>query len=216
MDLGIRPGIEFGLEKEYVAYLLPTVREVWRAPEQRFIQIRTDTDTPEFFDPVIEAAYYANSLDEADHVGQILTEQLTDVVDDLVETVWPTDAEQLKAAMETYLSTGDTGPTEARMFHLATAILRESNPSPALRAAALEVLAGLDLELVEEDAETFTVALTYSDPNPTRDSITLSRQGELLGEKSVLFEGDPEIGIPPGMTISRVEYLEWGLKPDLS
>jgi hypothetical protein len=216
LDLAIRPGTEFGLEQENVAYLLPTVREVWRAPEERFIQIRTYTGTPEFFDPSIEAAYYENSLDEADHVGETRVEQFTNAVDELVETVWPNESEQLKIVMETHLTTGDTGPTEGRMFHLATAILRESNPSPALRAAVLEVLAGLDLEVVEEKSDSTNVALTYADPNPTSDSITLSRQGDLLGEETILLDGDPGAGIPPGATISRVEYLEWGVKPDLT
>ncbi|HLF61914.1 MAG TPA: hypothetical protein VI980_12135 [Acidimicrobiia bacterium] len=216
VDLRIRPGTEFGLEQESVAYLLPTVREVWRSPEQRFIQTRTYTGAPEFFDPATETAYYEHSLNEADHVGQIQTEQSTDVADDLVETVWPTDPEQLKIAMETYLTTGDTGPTEARMFHLATAILRESNPSPALRAAVVEVLAGLDLELVDEDKNAITLAVTHADPSPTRDSITLSRQGELLAEETILLDGDPGAGIPAGGTFSEVEYLEWGVKPDLT
>ena len=36
-DLAIRPGGEFGLEQESVAYLLPTTRQIWRQPAQQFV-----------------------------------------------------------------------------------------------------------------------------------------------------------------------------------
>lgn len=208
IDLGARPGSEFGLDRAEVGFLLPTTREVWRNPEARFIQIRTTVGTPQFFDSDVEAAYYALGLDQSDRVGETYVQQLTDAADEYVETDWPTQPDQLRQVMETAVaSSGDELPLEARLLGFAANLLRETNPSPQLRAAILQVLADLPLELEDQQLDgSITIGVTYRNPLLTHHSITLSPEGQLLAETTTLLEADQLLGIPESTRISTASY----------
>jgi len=208
VDLISRPGSEFGLDRAEVGYLLPTTREVWRNPGVRFIQIRATVGTPQFFDRDVEAAYYALGLDKTDRVGETSVQQLVDVADVYVETDWPTDPGQLRQEMETAVANSDDQvPIEARLLGFAANLLRETNPSPQLRAAILEVLADLPLELEDQHQDgSITIGVTYRNPLLTRDAITVSQDGQLLAETTTLLEPDQELGIPEGTQISIAKY----------
>lgn len=216
VDLAIRPGVEFGLDHEFVAYLLPSTREVWRQPETDFIQIRTTNQNPTFFDPAAEDAYYRLGLDATDRLGETQTEQLTDAVDPLLEVDWPTQPAALHEALREYAAQGgDDRPEPVQVFDLATDLLREANPVPELRAAIVEVLARLPVELGERSSQTTTIGITYTTPTPTRDTITLSPEGTLLAEFSTLLEDDPDLDIPADTTILDVDYQESRVTDDL-
>jgi hypothetical protein len=216
VDLAIRPGVEFGLDQEFVAYLLPSTREVWRQPETEFIQIHTTNHTPTFFDPDVDDAYYRLGLDATDSLGETQIEQLTGVSDPLFEVDWPTEPAALHEALRGYAAKGgDDRPEEAQVFDLATDLLREADPTPELRAAVVEVLARLPIDLLERTDQTITVGVTYTTPTPTRGTITLSPEGELLAEASTLLEGDPELGIPADTTIVKVDYHETRVTDEL-
>jgi hypothetical protein len=208
VDLAIRPGAELSLDKEYVAYLQPLSREVWRQPETRFYQIRTTLGPPRFFDPLVEAAYLAAELDRTDRIGETITRQLTDVTDPLIETDWPTNPDTLRQAMEAYAGQGgDERPIEAQLLDLAVDLLRESNPTPELRAAILEVLAQLPLGLEDGGSDdTITVGVTYPGPLLTHDTVTLSPEGQLLAQKTTLLETDSDLRIPSDTLISSSTY----------
>lgn len=208
IDLAIRPGIELGLNEEHVAYLQPVSREVWRQPETRFYQISTTLGQPQFFDPAIEAAYLAAGLDRTDHIGETVTRRLNDVADPLIETDWPTQDDRLRQAMQTYAQQGgDERPLEAQLLDLAADLLRESNPSPELRSAILQVLAQLPLDLQHRGSDqTITVAITYRGPLLTRDTVTLSPDGHLLAQTTTLLEADSDLRIPPNTMISSATY----------
>ncbi|MGA7096428.1 MAG: hypothetical protein WB245_02550 [Acidimicrobiia bacterium] len=209
VDLAIRPGVEFDLDAEFVAYLLPTTREVWRQPETGFIQIHTTSHIPIFFDPAVEDAYYRLGLDTTDHLEATQEEQLTDATDPLLDVDWPTEPEALHQALRDYAAQGgDERPESAQAFDLATDLLREANPTPELRAAVVEVLARLPVELVEETSQTINIGITYTSTVQTHDTITLDRNGKLLAETSTLVRGDPELGIPADTTIHKVDYQE--------
>ncbi|MGH8870977.1 MAG: hypothetical protein ACRDWS_03275 [Acidimicrobiia bacterium] len=216
VDLAIRPGAEFGLDHEFIAYLLPATREVWRQPETEFIQIRTANHNPTFFDPAAEDAYYRLGLDATDRIDQTQTEQLTDVTDPLLEEDWPTQPDALHEALRDYASQGgDERPEDIQVFDLATDLLRETDPIPQLRAAVIEVLAELPIELEEQSSQTITIGITYTTPIPTKDTITLSTKGQLLAETRTLLEGDPELGIPADTIVLKVDYLKTGVTDDL-
>lgn len=208
VDLAGRPGAEFGLDRAEVGFLLPTIREVWRNPAVRFIQIRTTVGTPQFFDQEAEDAYYALGLDQTDRIGETYLQQLTDAADVYVETDWPTDPEQLGQVIEAAVSTSDDQiPIEARLLGFAANLLRETNPSPQLRAAVLEVLADLPLELTDRRRDgSITIAVTYRNPLLTQDSITLSGDGQLLAEATTLHEPNRTLKIPEGTRISTANY----------
>lgn len=217
VDLAIRPGIEFGLDREFVAYLLPSVREVWRSPDTNFIQIRTTTGTPSFFDRQHETAYYAMGLEETDQLGEERTEQFTDAVDPILEFDWPTATNALHQALVDYtVQGGDERPEAVQVFSLATSLLREADPSPQLRAAVLEVIAGLPVELDEQTDQSITIAIVYDAALATRDTITLNSQGWLVAESSTLIEAEPELGIPAGTRVLDVTYRQGRIVEDLT
>lgn len=216
VDLAIRPGIEFGVSRDNVAYLLSSVREVWRDPDTNFIQIRTTVRIPEFFDPAIEAAYYTSGLDRSDQVGETRSEQFTGATDPLFEVDWPTEPGPLHEALVEYAAQGgDRRPETVSVFDLATDLLREADPSPQLRGAILDVLAALPVQLVNKTDDEITIAVTYDTPVAIEDTITLSRQGVLLAETTTLLEAEPELKIPARTVVLRVDYLETRITKDL-
>ena len=203
-DLGARPGEEFGLEGEFVAYLLPTTREVWRQPAERFFSIRTTVGQPVFIDPQTESAYYTAGLDEDDRVGETYIEQFTDVADPIIETDWPTDPINLRQSMEAFI--GDnrgTTATDADLFILASNILREANPPPELRGAVIEVLAQLPVTLERPTADSFALSITDRDREL---AMTLTSKGNLIAETITLLEPDSVLGIPAGTVLTNVTY----------
>lgn len=205
-----REAEEFGLEGGSVSYLLPRTRRVWKSPENDFVMLEVTYEQPAFFDPVAEAAYYGMGLDETDQVGQTTREQFTGVIDPVDEINWPTNNDDLLKAMISYL---DAEPSaSAELVNLAVNLLRERSPSPQLRAAILEVLADLPVELVREDRETITIGIIDAGRNQT---FTLSRSGQLLAETATLIDGDPQAGIPPGTVTTRIEYQPTEVVEDL-
>lgn len=216
VDLAIRPGTEFGLDQEFVAYLLGSTREVWRQPTTEFVQIRTINHTPSFFDPETEDAYYRLGLDSTDRLGEAQTEQFTGVIDPLVEVDWPIETEALHRVLRDYAAQGgDERPEPVQVFDLATDLLREADPSPELRGALVEVLARLPVALGEPTGQTIIIEITYTTPVDTRDSITLSAEGMLLAETSTILAGDPELALPANTVVLNVEYLEARITDDL-
>lgn len=204
VDLAIRPGEDFGLTEGSIAYLLPTTRQVWRSPADGFVLIHTTVETPEFFTIEAEDTYYEANIDQADQVGETIIDRFTDVTDPLIETVWPTDPVGLRTAMDSFITASGSQPvTPVAVFQLAANLLRETNPSPALRAAILEVLARLPLELGSRSETGLTVSIV---DNERQLSIALSNDGELVSETITLLRGDSELGAPEGAVISRAAY----------
>jgi hypothetical protein len=216
VDLAIRPGVEFGLDDEFVAYLLPSTREVWRQPESEFIQIDNTNHTPTFFNPDAEAAYYRLGLDTTDHLNEVQAEQLTGVTDPILDVDWPTEPDALYEALRDYAAQGgDDRPEAVQVFDLATDLLREADRTPDLRAAVVDVLARLPVDLVERTGSAITISITYTTPTPTRDTITLNSDGQLLAETSTLLAGDPELSIPADTTILQADYQKTAITDEL-
>lgn len=196
-----REAEEFGLESGSVSYLLPRTRRVWKSPKDEFVMLEVSYERPTFFNPQAETAYYRMGLDQNDQVGQTVRQQFAGVIDPVDEIKWPSNRDHLLAAMRSYL--GAETPTKAELANLAINLLRERNPSPQLRAAILEVLADLPVDLVQEDGEAITIGVTDTGRNQT---FTLSRTGQLQAETTVLINGDPQSEIAPGTVTTRIEY----------
>jgi hypothetical protein len=171
-----------------VAYLLPMTRQEWDNGD--FQQLTITTYAPIFFDPAVEAAYYAHGWDRRDGVGETVTRQLTGITNDLATTNWPTNPDDLKEALDDYTSqSGSDLPLDIQVFHLATDLLRATNPTPALRSALIEVLAQLPVTLANQTPDgTVTLTITYNQPPATRDTITLDDQGHLIAETSTILQ----------------------------
>lgn len=206
VDLQTRPGSDFGLGVETVSYLLRGVREVWRNPAEQFVQIRTVVSEASFFDPAVSGAYFRLELDTQDGLGETRTEQFAGVRDDLADRPWPTDPNDLLAAMEAYLAnSNDARPHQARLLDLAADLLRETIPSPDFRGALIEVLSRFDYE-VDQTETAIVLAVDYQDRLATRIAVTISSAGHLLREEITLLEADSELGLPANTTISLATY----------
>ncbi len=207
VDLVVRPGSDLGVDREHVVYLLPTERQEWRRPDKRFFQLATTASTPIFFDQATKRAYEAHDGPTLDRVGEVVVERFTDVADPILETDWPTIPDDLEAAMSATLAEGgDTRPLEVQLFDLAADLLRDAT-DPRLRAAVLQVLAILPVDLVgRRDDGTIVIALDDPGPPPGRGMLTIAADGTLLAESTTWLDADPVIGIPANTVISRTTY----------
>lgn len=200
-DLVGREANEFGLPGESVSYLLPRTRRVWKSPDDEFVMLEVTYGRPTFLDPEAEAAYYEMGLDEADQVGETVRERFIGIIEAVDEIDWPTDPEGLLAEMTRYL--GTDSPRTAEFVNLAVNLLRERNPSPQLRAAILEVLSELPVDLINEDDESVTIG---TQDGGRLQTFTFNRTGGLVAETAVLIDGEPKSGIPPGTITTDIRY----------
>jgi len=202
VDLVVRPGQDFAVEADFVAYLLSSTREVWRSPG--FIQLRTTATSVSFFDPDHRDAYYARGLDVADQIGLPVLERFTEVTDPVLEHDWPTVPPLLRQEMEDFTSHQTDRTLSSRILALAAAMLREADLTPELRGAVFEVLSGLDLE-VDEDAN--LVILRAASGTGEIIELTVDRKGDLVAEATTLLLGDPALGVPDSTVTSSARYL---------
>ena len=189
-----------------LAYLLPQTRETWTGADDT-VQLRTATGTPLFFTTDDEADYYTAGLDLIDQVGVVTTETYDGVTSMLDERTWPTTPDELEDVLRQSLPPGFDRPESVEILDLALALIRLPDAPPPLRAAALRVIADLDLTLVDRRPDgggTFTS--TYDRPQPTTITITINGTGQLLLESLTLINGDTGLGIPPGTITAETTY----------
>lgn len=206
-DLVVRPGSDLGLDRDRVAYLLPTRRREWRQPDSGFFQLETTATMPTFFDQETRKAYEAHNGRSLDRVGEVVVERFTDVTDPVLDTDWPTDPGDLKAAMTASLAQGgDTRPYEVQIFDLAADLLRDVT-DPQLRAAVLQVLATVPVDLVDRHSDG-TIVIALEDPGPpaTRQALTIAADGTLAAETLTWLDADPTIGVPADTVVSHTTY----------
>ncbi|GBE22316.1 MAG TPA: hypothetical protein ENH00_14560 [Actinobacteria bacterium] len=198
-----RPGDELGLADEWVL-LTPIVRQVWRHGD--FEQQAITTNTPIFFDPQVEAAYYAHGLDKIDHIGETVTRQLTGVTNELGDIDWPTDPRQLRGALEAYVRQGAMNqPIDIEVFRVAADLLTETDPGPGVRAALMEVFAQLPVTLVDQASDgAVTLAVAYNQPPQLQYTITLDSLGHLIAETQTFLEAG--FGVPAGTQVLDITY----------
>lgn len=202
-------------EREFLVYLLRTIRETWIGSEGA-AQLRTTNQPPIFFSEADEDAYYTAGIDEQDAIGE--TTMLT-TTDRPTEPAWPTDPTALDKAIR-QAAVNDRGlPETVEYLDVALDILREPLTSPQLRAATLRLIAQLpDLELVETARDdSFTFAVEYRDQDvDSRQTFTLSKQGYLLTEEIRILEPNPRFGIPADTDIFTAIHTPATIVDDLS
>ena len=199
-----------------LAYLIPSTREVWIGADDT-VQLRTTTGTPRFFAPGDETDYYTAGLDVIDGVGEITAETFDNVTSILDERTWPTTPDDLEDALRHSLPPELERPESVEILDLALDLIRLPDAPPTLRAAALRVIADLDLTLVERRPDgggTFTIA--YDQPEPATITVTLSGIGQLIYESVTLDDGDPSVGIPPGTITAEATYEPARIVSDLN
>lgn len=188
-----------------IAYLLSTTREVWIS-SAGITHITTATDRPTFFDPGDEAAYYAAGYDKVDGVGDTVTETFEGATTILTERSWPTVPEQLQDTIVELIPANHERPLDVEILDIALDLIREVGPDPALRAAAVQVIAGLETKIVQQTTNQAIFALSYTTPDDITITFSLDANGNLLNEMDTDNDGDPNLGIPPGTRISAISY----------
>ena len=190
---------------DFLAYLLPTIREIWIGGDGT-VQIRTTNQTPRFFNEADEIVYYQAGLDELDAIGT--TETLT-TSGEPTETQWPEDLKELDAAIRDLTSPTTEVPETVQYLDTAAGILRESSASPALRSATLRLIGRLPgPQLVSTgDDGAVTISIEYVDQGiNTRKTYVISRDGALLMEEIRILEPDVMFRIPPETAIFTATY----------
>lgn len=189
------------IEHDSLFYSLPQTRESWIG-NQGTVRLRTHNLPPVFFSVADEAAYYTAGLDEGDHIGEAIVKTQPDTNRILDERDWPTDPVELEATIRSVV-----GEVDGDVLLECLSLIREPLIPPELRTAVLRVIAGLDLELVEESpdgAGTFSTVLEgYT---AMRLTFTLDATGHLRFEELILVDGDPDRGVPPGTAEYTANY----------
>jgi hypothetical protein len=208
-NLRILPGSELGVDREFVAYSLETVRSVWRNPEARFVQTRVVNRDPVFYDDEVAQGYVSRGMSDVDALGQPVTGRFTDVVDPILETPWSASPDQLRSQIIDAIGGGDTGNTSSFMiFDFAIDMLAEPI-TPSVRGAVIELLATLDLNQVTRNADgSVRLQIEDHDGLSTRHTIVLRADGTLASREIVRLEADPELGLPAG-TATSATYSRW-------
>ena len=147
-----------------IDYILPQRIESWQ--RGRFVETRTHTAPPIFADAASEAAYYAAGLDDDDGVGQTITLIETDIPNAPSVRNLSTNADDLRRQIFSELGQNPdwTPDDEARILeHVAQLMDPALAAPPPLRAALLEIIAGLDVETAITGGGGVAVELAYSD-----------------------------------------------------
>ncbi|MDP9494099.1 MAG: hypothetical protein M3P87_02570 [Actinomycetota bacterium] len=181
-------------------YLLPENRETWIGDEGT-ARVSTTNLEPTFFALADETAYYAADLDEGDRLGETITITQTDINQILTEIDWPTDPDELEAMIRSVI-----GDTDHDVVETCLEMLRATLISPELRAAVLRVIAGLDLELVDDGPDGATFSMGLDRPFPMQLRFTLDDYGHLRFEERIQTEGNPDLGVAPGTVDYTATY----------
>lgn len=196
-------GSDLGLDRSYVAFMLPVEVETWSDPETGFLRTETTNGRASFFDPEAEAAFQNVKADFGFEEGTTEVINTIGATNPLHAIDWPTTGPTLRQSMEDHLADGaDERPLDVRLFDLSADLLRH-HPDPAVRAAVIEVLATLDLDEIAE-AGNGSVTATITDHGSPRERMTLviDHEGNLRAETTTILDRDLELGIPAGFTIS--------------
>jgi hypothetical protein len=199
-QLIIVTGPEIGLvDREYAAYSLPLVRDRW-VDGRGEVYEEVTVGAPVFFDDEVGAAYAASDLAASDGVGTTEVSEFTPEVTVLGVRNWPTDPDALRNAMAAYASNqGRAIPQEAALVELAGNLLRATGAAPELRAAVIEVLDDLGVDVTgRSDGTGVAVALEYEDELRSRLILEFDDDANLVRDRLVWLEDAPLYGVPAG------------------
>ncbi|MCP3974788.1 MAG: hypothetical protein GY720_09870 [bacterium] len=177
-----------------IFYLLPTSVDIWRlgTTEER----RVTVHYPSFFDETSEDAYYAVGEDLGDRVGETYTEALGNIPNQENAASWPTDVDALRDQLELE----DESRTVEEIQQLLDPTL---NAPPALRAALIEVLGGLDVT-TEMIGDVVRVTLRAHEPGLglVLRELDLDSAGFMTRAAITVLEPATQFLVPAGTVIS--------------
>lgn len=139
-----------------------------------------------------------------EHVCVVRWQALHQLLD---ERAWPTVPQLLMVVLAQQVIAEIGTPKTGPILDQALCLIRETGAAPELRAAVLELLAELDLELLEHHQDgTGTFAARFIHSRTVRQAFTLNPAGNLLRESLTLLDADDRLGIPAGTALEKSTY----------
>jgi hypothetical protein len=200
--------------RDQLIYHFNTTRETWIGNDET-VQIAVTVLEPSFFMVEDEAVYYVADLQIQDQVGETITTTVT-LPDD---RNWPTDPDELDAAIRKDMITDRNLLETVEYLDVALDILGESHASPELRAATLRLIGDLPgLEFIGTDADgVSTFQVEYDDRGVAkRLTFNVDTSGYLRFEELLSIDGNPTLRIPPDSAEFTFVYAEPISTTDLS
>ncbi len=181
-------------------YLLSETVDRWvqGAVEETATTVRSAT----FFDRDLEAAYYAAGLDIDDGVGETTTRRVSDIANVKDVTKWSGDTSTLRRQIDAELATAidPVLDEDIRTLRLVQELMDPRlNAPPALRAALIEIVGGLDLETAELADGSVLVAVEYEHPGigSFLQEMEFDTAGYLRVSRLIAVEFEPPLpGVP--------------------
>jgi hypothetical protein len=212
LDLAQVTGADLeGSGLEVLSFQLESTREIWIDPAGTR-RLRTTVRAAHFFSAEAEEAFGQLGLAPRFGIGEVSVEVFGPQETDIRPEDWPADPDELAAEMRARVSQQDPGiPLEVRLLELGATLLRETGAGPQLRAAVLEVLAGLKgLEREpEQPSGEIRISITYESSGVRRERTVGfdPATSQLTFERERVLDSLPEEGITAGATVLQVRYL---------
>ena len=194
------PAVE--LPHDTLLYILPRTYERWSG-DQGTVRLQETNHDPEFFSAADEEAYFAARLHEGDRLGETV-DRTQQESNSILDEDWPTDPGELEGKIR-----AEARDDDIAFLKKSLEFLREPLVSPELRAAVLQLVAGLELELVEESSDgggTFSVEYELERLGQRRLTFTVNTDGFLTFEEELIVDGYPEYGVPSGTAEYSATY----------
>jgi hypothetical protein len=185
-----------------ISYLRNVRTRSWETADS--VRLETELGPLQFFSPEDEAAFNASPLAAQARPGTVTVSETERVPNDLDARSWPIATDELRRAMEAYVSNepSDT-PMAVRLMGLAGNLLRDPRIDAPLRAAVLRVLD--DIEGIEVSVVDGVVTASARHLAPSGATAVTSMEfdagAHLIQESEVWVDGHAGLGIPPGTAV---------------
>lgn len=156
-------------------YLIDEHRQVWVSRNGTQVVVQSTRTDPVFQTDEDRDRYYDSGFDAIDDLDTTQTSAVEGATHDATERDWPREPDALLQAIKDLPNVATDTQAAAQLLNLIT----ESPAPPELRAATIEAIAQLDLELVERTPDAVTVRTTPSAIDNQTIEFTLDAQGQL-------------------------------------
>jgi len=167
-----------------ITYTIDELRRVWISPTGQEAVIQTTRTNPNFQTNDDRALYFKLGLDTADALDRTQTTAVENSSHDAFEQDWPTDGPGLLRAIRDLPSVNTDTQAAAQLLNLIT----ESPAPPDLRAATIEALSRLDLDLIGRTADTIHLRTKPTDLDNQILEFRLDNQGQLRHRTTITHD----------------------------
>lgn len=158
-----------------ISYTIDEHRRTWISPTGQEAVIQTTRTNPTFETDEDRALYFEFGLDAADRLDTTEASAVDGVSHDALERDWPTEGAELLTTVRALPNVKTDTQAAGQLLDLIT----ESPASPALRAAILEAIGRLNLDLIDRTQDTIHLRTRPLDLDNQIIEFVLDGQGQL-------------------------------------